>query len=293
MPVYQDPAGNRTDGYVSLEVAPDLVHDTPGTIQEGRRLWQAVNRPNLMIKVPGTAEGLPAIRTLLREGINVNVTLLFSVERYQQVVETYLTALEERARANQPIAGIASVASFFLSRIDLLVDPELEQRIHQGGDKASLAQSMLGQVAIASAKRAYQHFGQAFAGERFKRLAEQGASSQRLLWASTGNKNAAYSPLKYVEALIGPKTVNTLPLETLQAYRQAGQPEVRLEEALDQAEQVLDRLPEVGIDLTAATQQLEEEGIRKFVDPFTQLMAGLEKKRQEALTQPTPVQVPR
>ncbi len=283
LPLYNDPDSNRTDGYVSLEVSPTLVHDTQGTIEEGRRLWQSVNRPNVMIKVPGTMEGLPAIQTLLTEGINVNVTLLFSVERYQAVAETYITALEARASAGQPIDGIASVASFFLSRIDLLLDPQLEKLAQEGGDQAGTAASLVGEVAVASAKKAYRIYKELFASPRFQKLADKGAVTQRLLWASTGNKNPKYSPLKYVESVIGPKTVNTVPLETLQAYRADGQPQLGLEEQVPQAEALLNRLSEVGIDLEAVAQQLETEGAKKFVDPFQKLMAGLEEKRQQFL----------
>ena len=282
-PLYDDPQSNRTDGYVSLEVAPTLVHDTQGTLEEGRRLWGAVNRPNLMIKVPGTPEGLPAIRTLIGEGINVNVTLLFSVERYRAVIDTYLGGLEDRAGRGQSLEGIASVASFFLSRIDLLLDPQLEKLVSEGGEKAEIARPMVGQVASASAKRAYQSYLETVASPRFQALVSQKATMQRLLWASTGNKNPNYSPLKYVEALIGPKTVNTVPLETLLAYREKGEPQARLTEGITEAEQVLNRLPEVDIDLETVAGQLEADGAKKFVDPFQQLMAGLEKKRQDFL----------
>ncbi|MDJ1481689.1 transaldolase [Cytophagaceae bacterium YF14B1] len=285
LPVYNDPDNNRTDGYVSLEVAPTLVHDTQGTIEEGRRLWKAVNRPNLMIKVPGTEEGLPAIQTLLTEGINVNVTLLFSVERYRAVAETYIAALAARAASGKPIDGISSVASFFLSRIDLLLDPLLEKIVQSGGEKGALAQEMLGQVAIASAKTAYRVYKEVFSSMRFQELMDKGAATQRLLWASTGNKNPLYSPLKYVESLIGPKTVNTVPLETLQIYRADGKPVIRLEDNLEQAESLLARLPELGIDLETIAAQLEQEGIYKFNDPFEKLMKGLEEKREQFATQ--------
>jgi transaldolase/glucose-6-phosphate isomerase len=286
LPLYNDPDNNRTDGYVSLEVAPTLVHDTQGTVDEGRRLWKAVDRPNLMIKVPGTLEGLPAIQTLLTEGINVNVTLLFSVERYRAVAETYIAAMEARAAAGKPIDGISSVASFFLSRIDLRLDPELEKIAGSGGEKSSLARELTGQVAIASAKAAYRVYKELFASTRFQPLLAKGAATQRLLWASTGNKNPQYSPLKYVDSLIGPKTVNTVPLETLQLYRTDGQPQVRLEEGMAEAESVLARLPELGIDLEHIAAQLEDEGVQKFADPFRKLMAGLEEKRERFAAQP-------
>ena len=285
--LYDDPESNRTDGYVSLEVAPTLVHDTQGTIEEGRRLWGAVNRPNLMIKVPGTVEGLPAVRTLIGEGINVNVTLLFSVERYRAVVDAYLGGLEDRAGRGESLEGITSVASFFLSRIDLLLDPQLEKLVSEGGAKAEIARPMVGQVAIANAKRAYQLYKETVASNRFQALASHKATMQRLLWASTGNKNPNSSPLKYLEALIGPKTVNTVPLDTLLMYRKDGQPQARLEEGVAEAERVLNQLPEVGIDLEAVATQLEVDGAKKFVDPFTKLMEGLEKKRQDFLAEST------
>ena len=192
-----------TDGYVSLEVNPHLAHDTHGTMQEARRLWGALNRPNVFIKVPATAEGLPAIRQLISEGINVNVTLLFGLPRYRQVAEAYIAGIEARAAQGKPVKHVASVASFFVSRIDALVDPLLEPIIAQGGKKADLAKKVRGQVAIASAKLAYQIYKEIFGSERFQKLAEQGARVQRLLWASTGTKNPDYSDVKYVETLIG------------------------------------------------------------------------------------------
>jgi transaldolase/glucose-6-phosphate isomerase len=288
-PIYDESEGR--DGFVSLEVSPHLAHDTEGTIAEARRLWTAVNRPNLMIKVPATLEGLPAIQQLIGEGINVNVTLLFGLPRYRKVAEAYIAGLESRAAQGEPIGHMASVASFFLSRIDVLVDPMLEDLMKQGGSKAQIATDLHGQIAIASAKVAYQIYQEVCGDGRFQKLAAQGARSQRLLWASTSTKNPSYSDVKYVEALIGPETVNTLPLETLNAYRDHGDPTPRLEEGVAEARDVLQRLGELDIDLDAVTQQLEDEGVVKFVKPFDQLMDTLKKARESALGEPLDRQV--
>lgn len=275
---------NGRDGFVSLECSPDLARDTEATIQEARHLWAALDRPNVFIKVPGTKEGLPAIRKLISEGINVNVTLLFGLDRYREVAEAYTAGLEDRVAAGRPVDHVASVASFFLSRIDLLVDPVLEEVINKGGPQGEVANLAHGEVAIASARVAYQIYKEAISGERFRNLADRGARPQRVLWASTSTKNPAYSDIKYVEALIGPETVNTLPQETLNAYRDHGKPAARLEQGLEQARQVLDRLPGVGIDLGKVTQQLEDEGIDKFSEPFHKLLQALDKIRREALS---------
>ena len=282
-PLYDGP-DHGSDGYVSLEVSPTLVNDTEGTIAEGLELWHAVNRPNVMIKVPATLEGLPAIRRLIAEGVNVNVTLIFSVERYKLVAAAFLAGLEDRAAAGQPLARIDSVASFFLSRIDVLIDPLLEKMVAEGGEKSALAQSMVGEVALASAKQAYQVYKGIFAGPRWAALQAQGAETQRLLWASTGNKNPKYDDLKYVESLIGPHTVNTVPVETLDIFRTKGQPKVRLEDGLDQAREVLRRLPELGLNLEELTNYLEVDGAKKFNEPFGKLMESIDSKRQQALT---------
>jgi len=281
-PLYE--ATDGQDGYVSLEVNPHLAHDTQGTIREARRLREALNRTNILIKVPATDEGLPAIRQLISEGISVNVTLLFALPRYRQVAEAYLDGLEARASHGKPVKQIASVASFFLSRIDTMVDPLLEAVIAQGGEKSEIAQKALGQTAVASAKAAYQIYKEMFGGERFKHLAEQGARVQRLLWASTGTKNPAYSDVKYIEALIGSDTVNTIPLETLDAYRDHGDPKARLEQNVREAEGVLGKLPELGISLERVTQKLEEEGIEKFNKPFDVLMTTLAQRSKAHLT---------
>ncbi|MGD8791101.1 MAG: bifunctional transaldolase/phosoglucose isomerase, partial [Anaerolineae bacterium] len=283
-PVYD--RGEGRDGFVSLEVSPHLAHDTEGTIAEARRLWQALNRPNVMIKVPATLEGLPAIEQLISEGINVNVTLLFGLPRYRKVAEAYIAGLEKRLDRGEPLEGIASVASFFLSRIDVLVDPMLEKQMQGDGPQAELAARLHGQVAIASAKVAYQIYNDIFGSERFRKLAGQGARTQRLLWASTSTKNPNYSDVKYVEALIGPQTVNTVPQETLNAYRDHGNPARRLEEGLDLAREVLDRLSDLDINIDQVTQQLEDEGVEKFIKPFDRLMDTLKRGREAALKHP-------
>jgi transaldolase len=275
-PVYESTHGN--DGYVSLEVNPHLAHDTNGTIEEARRLWAALNRPNVFIKVPSTAEGLPAIQQLISEGINVNVTLLFGLPRYRQVANAYLAGLATRAANGKPVNHVVSVASFFVSRIDGLVDPLLEKVIAQGGEKAELAKTLRGQVAVASAKMAYQIYKEVFGGGRFRTLADQGARVQRLLWASTSTKNPNESDVKYVEALIGPDTVDTVPLETLDAYREHGDPEARLEKDVEEARLVLGRLPELGIQFDKVTQQLEDEGVTKFNQPFDRLIETLTQR---------------
>lgn len=260
---------NGKDGYVSLEVNPHLAHNTDGTLQEARRLWAALNRPNVFIKIPATTAGLPAIQQLISEGINVNVTLLFGLPRYRQVAEAYIAGIETRLAQGESVQQVASVASFFVSRIDALLDPLLE---------TPAAQALRGQVAIASAKIAYQIYQEIFNSDRFGILEAQGATVQRLLWASTSSKNPAFSDVKYVEALIGADTVNTLPMETLNAYRDHGKPQARLEQSIAEARQVLAQLPALGIDLNQLTQQLEDEGVEKFNKPFDKLLTILAQR---------------
>ncbi|HSJ88459.1 MAG TPA: bifunctional transaldolase/phosoglucose isomerase [Anaerolineales bacterium] len=276
-PIYDRLEGGN--GFVSLEVSPKLAYDTNGTIVEARRLWNAVNRPNLFIKVPATREGLPAIQQLIGEGINVNITLLFGLPRYREVATAYLSGLETLAASGKPLDRIASVASFFLSRIDVLVDPLLERLSIQGAPISERAADLRGRVAIASAKVAYQIYHEIFGSERFQKLSKQGAHSQRLLWASTSTKNPEYSDVKYVEALIGPETINTLPIETINAFREHGKPDSRLEQDPGQAQRVLEGLREVRLDLDVLTRQLEDEGVTKFSEAFDKLMAALEEKR--------------
>jgi transaldolase len=281
-PLYDKTDGK--DGYVSLEVNPHLAHDTKGTIEEARRLWAALNRPNVFIKVPATAEGLPAIQKLIGEGISVNVTLLFGLPRYRQVAEAYIDGIEARAVQGKPLKHLASVASFFVSRIDALVDPLLEKLIAQGGEEAEAAKKVHGQVAICSAKVAYQIYKETFGSDRFRKLAAQGARVQRLLWASTSTKDPDFRDVKYVEALIGPDTVDTAPMETLDAYREHGEPKARLEQDVQEARWVLERLPELGIDIDDVTQQLEDEGVQKFNQPFDKLMETLAQRSPRPLT---------
>src|SRR5665647_577241 len=280
--VYNETDGK--DGYVSLEVNPHLAHDTSGTIAEARRLWAALNRPNVLIKVPATTEGLQAIQQLISEGININVTLLFGLLRYRQVAEAYIAGIEARLAQGKSVKQVASVASFFVSRIDTRVDPLLEKIIAQGGDETQPAALIHGQVAIASAKAAYQIYKEIFGSDRFKKLTDQGAQAQRLLWASTGTKNPDYSDVKYVEALIGADTVNTAPVETLDAYRDHGEPMARLEQEVEEAERVLLQLAALDINIDQVTQQLEDEGVDKFNQPFDELMAILAKISAQPLS---------
>jgi len=274
-PVYDELDGR--DGFVSLEVNPHLAHDLSGTMDEAPMLWAALHRPNVFIKVPATVEGLQCIRKLTADGINVNVTLLFGLKRYRMVADAYISGLEDRAAAGLPIDRVASVASFFLSRIDVRIDELLEKFIPRG---EKLAWRLRGRSAIACAKIAYRAYREIFEGERFQSLARMGARTQRVLWASTSTKNPEYSDTKYVEALIGPDTINTMPVETLDAYRDHGDPAFRLGQDIDEARDTLDRLAELGIDMDKIAGQLEEEGIEKFNKPYDSLMASLEKKRR-------------
>jgi len=273
---------NGQDGFVSLEVSPTLAHDTQGTIEEARLLWSLVDRPNSMIKVPATQEGIPAIKQLTGEGININITLLFGLPRYQEVAHAYLDGLETLESKGRRLERVASVASFFLSRIDVLLDPLLEKKKSAHSPEADIASVLHGQVAIASAKVAYQLYKEIFSSDRFAKLAGKGARTQRLLWASTSTKNPAYSDTKYIEPLIGPDTINTVPIETLAAYRDHGQPEQSLEQDISKAYHILNKLSFVGIDLNTATQQLEDEGVDKFISASDRLMAAL-KEKQSAL----------
>jgi len=258
------------DGYVSLEVSPFLALDAEGTAKQAVDLWQKVDRKNVMIKIPGTKPGLEAIRQSIGKGININVTLLFGLPRYEEVTEAYISGLEDHLAAGHSISHISSVASFFLSRIDVLVDPLLDEK--GLGD-------LKGEVAIASAKKAYEIYKRVFSGERWEKLAAKGAKPQRLLWASTSSKNPAFKDTKYVEALIGPDTVDTVPWETIIAFAGHGIAANTLEEGLDKATETLERLKAAGIDLDALTQQLEDEGIEKFNKPFEKLLQAIEDQK--------------
>jgi transaldolase/glucose-6-phosphate isomerase len=280
-PVYDRTKGH--DGYVSLEVAPDLASNTQGTLDEARRLWKEVNRPNVMIKVPATPEGVPAIRTLLTEGININVTLLFAKEAYEGVAHAFVDAIEARVNKGLPVDRVASVASFFVSRIDSSVDALLEEKMKTatGADKARMLR-LLGKVAIANAKVAYQSYKKIFSGPRWEPLAAKNAQTQRVLWASTGTKNPSYRDTIYVEELIGPLTVNTVPPDTFNAFRDHGKLRPSLEEDVTSAMDVLDDLEKSGISLKKVTDDLLADGLAKFVDPFTKLLKAVERRCRDA-----------
>jgi len=283
-PVYQ--STNRRDGYVSLEVSPYLANNTQGTIDEARRLWKAVNRENVMIKIPGTPEGIPAILRTLSEGININITLLFAQDVYEQVAHTYIEALETYARGGGDVSRVASVASFFISRIDTLVDSLLNDQIKKESDPARKAklQSILGKIAIANGKLTYEAYEKIFSTQRWNALAAKGAQTQRVLWASTSTKNPAYRDVIYVEELIGPDTVNTVPPATLEAFRDHGKPRVSLTEDLPGAARTMADLAAVGISMKEVTDKLTRDGVKLFADAFDQLLAAVEKnsKRQSA-----------
>ncbi len=265
-PTY-DASGGKY-GFVSLEVSPELANDAAGTYAEATHLWGLLDRPNVFIKVPATVPGLQAIERLIGDGINVNVTLLFGLERYERVIDAYLAGLERRLASGAEVRGVNSVASFFLSRFDVMVDPMLDEL----GTEA--AQRLRGQAAIAYAKVAYETFSRRFSAQdpRWARLAAAGARVQRLLWASTGTKDPSYPDTKYVEPLIGPETVNTMPLETLDAYRDHGEPASRVAEGLAEAKQVIASLSALGIDMEGVADRLEAEGVEKFVTPFRHLL---------------------
>lgn len=273
------------DGYVSLEVSPLLAHNTEGTLEEARRLWAWVNRPNLMIKVPGTEAGVPAIETLLAEGINVNVTLLFAIEAYDAVAWAYIRALERRVAEGKPVDRIASVASFFVSRVDVLIDPTLDKKAAATSDAAEKAklEGLRGKAAIANARLAYQSFKKIFGDARFAALKAKGARVQRPLWASTSVKNPAYSDLLYADSLIGPDTVDTMPRETLEAFRDHGTVKNTVEDDIDGAKATLADLEAAGVSMKAVTDQLEKEGVEKFEQAFDALLKGIIEKQTKLL----------
>ncbi len=273
------------DGYVSLEVSPHLAYRTRDTVEEARRLWQAVARPNVMIKVPATPDGMPAIRQLLGEGINVNITLMFSMEHYLQVAEAYLQGIETLAACAHPVPA-ASVASFFVSRVDSVVDKLLQERELRAGTPAERerCRKLLGRAAVANTRLVYQKFREIFSGSRFLRLKQKGFRVQRPLWASTSTKNPRYRDVLYVEELIGPDTVNTMPLETLSTFRDHGVVRATLEENPDDARQTWVRLQELGIDMNAVTLKLQEDGVKLFADAFDRLLASIQSKQQAVLS---------
>jgi transaldolase/glucose-6-phosphate isomerase len=279
-PVYDDT--KRRDGYVSLEVSPYLARDTEATLKEARRLWKAVGRENLMVKVPGTAEGIPAFQQLISEGININVTLLFAQEVYERVAGAYVAGVEQLAANGWEVSRIASVASFFISRIDSSFDSIIAARLKTALDdreKADL-QSLLGKVAIANGKQTYQGYLKLFSSERWKKLAARGAQTQRVLWASTSTKNPNYSDVMYVEELIGPDTVNTIPPATFDAYRDHGQPRPSLTEDVESANRTMQTLARLGISIKEVTDKLTDDGVRLFSEAFGKLLNAVAKSSQ-------------
>jgi transaldolase, mycobacterial type len=276
LPLYKQ--SNGADGYVSMEVSPYLARDTAGTISEAKRLWDLVNRPNLMVKIPATAQGIEAINKSIAAGININVTLIFSLDRYKQVMEAYLSGLEERVTQGLPIDTIASVASFFVSRVDSKVDGQLQALIKNEGPVSDQATQLLGKAAIANARLAYVLFRQTFGTERFNRLQKHGARFQRPLWASTSTKNPAYRDVMYVEDLIGPDTVNTVPPQTLDAFRDHGHAEITLQDEASDSTQLLEKVESLGISMKQVTQQLEEEGVKAFSDAFNALLKTISER---------------
>ena len=280
LPVYK--STNKRDGYVSLEVSPTLARDTQGTIEEARRLWKAVARPNIMIKVPGTPEGVAPVRQLTSEGLNINITLLFAQDAYQKVAEAYIDGLEGAQKAGKDISGIASVASFFVSRIDTLADSMIDERLKASPSpqQQDLLRGLQGKVAIANAKQAYRFYQQMIAGPRWKALAASGAQTQRLLWASTSTKNPKYRDVLYIEELIGPDTVNTIPPATMDAFREHGAVRRTLDADLAAADATMTNLEKAGISKQKVTDQLLDEAIKLFADAFAKLIAAVEAKKR-------------
>ncbi|MBA3785565.1 MAG: transaldolase [Acidobacteria bacterium] len=265
------------DGYVSLEVSPALADDSAGTLEEARRLWKTVNRPNLMVKVPATNVGFDVIKQLISEGININITLLFAQESYRKVAEAFVAGLEKRAAENKELSNVASVASFFVSRIDSLIDSNIEEKLKTAnGEDKELLESLRGKVAIANAKMAYQIYEEIFSGERWEKLSAKGAQTQRVLWASTGTKNEKYSDVLYIEELIGKDTVNTIPPATWDAFREHGKLRESLTENVEDARETLANLEKAGISLDAATDKLLIDAVRLFVEPFDKMIAAVE-----------------
>ena len=283
-PTYQSTHG--LDGFVSIEVSPDLAYNTDSTIAEAKRLFSTIGKKNILVKVPATQQGLPAIEQLLGEGVNVNITLLFSVERYEQVMEAYLRGLEKRVQKGQPIHEITSVASFFVSRVDTLTDKLLESRLSLATSKAETNKmvSLFGKAAVANAKIAYKHYRSIFSDKRFLALKEKGGRIQRILWGSTGTKNANYSDIKYVEELIAPDSINTLPETTMKAFKNHGEAKITIRDHLEEAEKLFPELKSTGINIHEVTEQLEKEGVQLFSDSFFSVLKEMAKKRDSLLS---------
>jgi len=283
LPAYR--ASNGSDGFVSIEVSPDLAYDTRATVAEAKRMFTTLGKENVLVKVPATSQGVPAIEELTSNGVNVNVTLLFAVKRYEEVAEAYIRGLEKRVQSNQPIHEIASIASFFVSRVDTLTDKLLEARLAAGGSVAEKEKirALMGKAAVANAKIAYRRYKEMFYTQRFLALKQKGARVQRLLWGSSGTKNPAYSDIKYVQELIGADTVNTLPEATMAAFKDHGEPRITILDHLEEAERLPGQLESVGVRLTDVTEQLEKEGVKLFSDSFFLLLKDLGVKRDSLL----------
>jgi transaldolase/glucose-6-phosphate isomerase len=271
------------DGFASIEVSPNLAYSTQGSVEEARRLWSEVDRPNLMVKIPGTEEGVPAVRTLTSMGINVNITLLFSIDMYRAVAEAYLAGLEERVERGEDVSRVSSVASFFVSRIDSRIDKEIDVRVSAGDAQSDALIRLRGKVAIANAKLAYQYYLEQIEGDRWQALAARGARPQRLLWASTGTKDPLYSDVLYVETLIGPDTINTMPLKTIEAFRDHGRISATLTSDVTGARHVLDEADRLGLDLTGVTRALVVDGIKSFSESADALLHAIEERRARVL----------
>ncbi|HET7056754.1 MAG TPA: transaldolase [Thermomicrobiales bacterium] len=278
-PIYDETNGG--DGFCSIEVFPDAARNPDATREQTRRLWNEVNRPNLMVKIPGTIEGSPVVAEMIAEGININITLLFSIASYERVAWAYIEGLEKRLASGEPIDHVASVASFFVSRVDTLVDKKLDEKAAADPDNAAKYEALKGKIAVANAKLAYARYQEIFSGDRFLKLKAEGAKPQRPLWASTGTKNPAYSDTLYVDTLIGPDTVNTMPEKTIAAFLDHGTVKRTVDTDVDLARQQMKQLAELGIDIDAVTHQLEEDGIASFIKSFESLLAGVEAKRSQ------------
>jgi transaldolase len=281
--VYDD--SQRTDGFVSLEESPHIAHDTEASVRDGHHLWELIDRPNLFVKVPATAEGVPAVKELLADGVNVNITLMFSQENYAAVAEAYLAAMEERQRRGLSLDPVASVASMFVSRIDTKIDGWIDNIVEQelDPDRREALKSLRGNLAIANAKLCYQHYNRFFGSERFLKLAQDGARPQRVLFASTSTKDPSYPDTYYVNALIGRNTVVTMAPATVPAFRGHGKTAFTIEEALEEAWEVFSRAEELGLDLDRAMQELQDEGVDRFAESFDALIAAIEEKRRQVL----------